>query len=331
MTKKKEQEIIFDDKEFDNFLNSFNNNYKNNKICVGDAVADTKIERLHSGSYNLDSILGGGLPYGRIVEVYGGEASGKTTTCLHAVREAQKKGERVAYIDMEHSLNPDFCKNIGIDISKLAIVQPDYGEQAIEMLHTIISSGLFKVVVVDSVAALTPKAEIEGEVGDHVIGRMAKLMSQLMRKINPEVHKTGTLLIMVNQTRSTIGGYGNPITTPGGKALKFFASIRLECARTGYVKQGDEPIGQTIKFKTVKNKVFSPFKSTIVTLIYGKGFSTEDEIIDSAVNKGIVTKKGSWYYYGDVTLGQGLAKAREMMESNEELTNEIIDKLNNNV
>ncbi len=290
---------------------------------------DTSIERLHSGSHNLDYVLGGGYPFGRIVEIYGGEGSGKTTACLHAVREAQKKGYRCAYIDLEHSLNPEFCKTIGVDLSKLAIVQPDFGEQAIEMAHEIVSSGVFRVVVVDSVAAITPKAEIEGDVGDAVIGKTAKLMSQMMRVITPVVHKSNTLMLFVNQVRDKIGGYGGTKTTTGGKALRFYATIRLDAARIGYIKQGEDAIGQTVRFRTVKNKMFSPYKTADVALIYEKGFSAEDEILEVAVAEDIVQKKGAWYYYGDVTLGQGLAKARIMLEDNPELLEEITEKIKN--
>lgn len=323
MAKKKSDELA----DMESFMKDFNTQYKDNLITTDDNSLSMNIDRIHSGSYNLDDILGGGFPYGRIVEIYGAESSGKSSLCLTVCGIAQKEGHNVAYIDMEQALNPEFSKTLGVDISKLYKVQPDYGEQAIEMLHKIVGSGLFKIVVVDSVATLTPKREIEGEVGDAVIGVQAKLMSQMLRVINPVVRKNGVLLIFVNQIRSNVGGYGQANVTTGGKGLKFYASVRLEMTRTGQIKEGEEVVGQSIKVRTAKNKVYPPFKSTTLTFLYDRGFSTEDEIIDVAVHKSIIQKKGAWYYYGDITLGQGIAKARQMILDNPELKEEIINKL----
>ena len=282
-----------------------------------------------TGSTALDVALGiGGLPRGRIVEIYGPESSGKTTVALHAVASAQKAGGNAAFIDAEHALDPVYAKALGVDTDNLLVSQPDTGEQALEITDMLIRSGGLDIIVVDSVAALVPKAEIEGEMGDSHVGLQARLMSQALRKITGALSATGTTAIFINQLREKIGVFfGNPETTTGGKALKFYASVRIDVRRAQTLKDGDQPVGNRTKAKVVKNKMAPPFKQAEFDIVYGKGISREGSIIDMGVEAGIVRKSGSWFTYGDDQLGQGKENVRQFLVDNPELANEIEQKI----
>lgn len=282
-----------------------------------------------TGSVALDVALGvGGLPRGRIVEVYGPESSGKTTVALHAVASAQRAGGNAAFIDAEHALDPVYAKALGVDIDNLLVSQPDTGEQALEITDMLVRSGGLDIIVIDSVAALVPKAEIEGEMGDSHVGLQARLMSQALRKITGALSSTGTTAIFINQLREKIGVFfGNPETTTGGKALKFYASVRLDVRRIGGLKDGDQPVGNRTRVKVVKNKMAPPFKQAEFDIVYGKGISREGSIIDMGVEAGIVRKSGSWFTYGDDQLGQGKENVRQFLVDNPELANEIEQKI----
>ena len=282
-----------------------------------------------TGSVALDVALGvGGLPRGRIVEVYGPESSGKTTVALHAVASAQRAGGNAAFIDAEHALDPVYAKALGVDIDNLLVSQPDTGEQALEITDMLVRSGGLDIIVIDSVAALVPKAEIEGEMGDSHVGLQARLMSQALRKITGALSSTGTTAIFINQLREKIGVFfGNPETTTGGKALKFYASVRIDVRRAQTLKDGDQPVGNRTKAKVVKNKMAPPFKQAEFDIVYGKGISREGSIIDMGVEAGIVRKSGSWFTYGDDQLGQGKENVRQFLVDNPELANEIEQKI----
>ncbi|MEO8659426.1 MAG: recombinase RecA [Bryobacteraceae bacterium] len=273
-----------------------------------------------TGSVSLDAALGvGGLPRGRVVEIFGPESSGKTTIALHAIAEAQRAGGLAAFIDAEHAIDPAYCKRLGVDIDNLLISQPDNGEQALEIAHSLMQSQIIDIVVVDSVAALVPKAELDGEMGDCHVGLHARLMSQALRKLTGVVARSNTLLIFINQIREKIGVvFGNPETTTGGRALKFYSSVRLEVRRAGTIKDGDKITGSRTKIKVVKNKVAAPFREVEIDLIHGEGISREGDLIDTGVTLGIVEKSGSWLSYGGERIGQGRENARTFLKEHPE-------------
>jgi len=291
--------------------------------------ASMNVESISTGSLTLDLALGiGGLPRGRIVEIFGPESSGKTTVALHAVAEAQKAGGDAAFIDVEHALDPVYAKALGVDIDNLLVAQPDTGEQALEICEALVRSGAIDIVVIDSVAAMVPRAEIEGEMGDSHVGIQARLMSQALRKLTGIVSKSNTICIFINQLREKIGVmYGNPETTPGGRALKFYSSVRLDVRRIETLKIGTEMVGNRTRVRVVKNKVAPPFKEGEFDIMYGRGISKEGEILDMAVKLNIVQKSGSWFNYGDVKLGQGRDNSKRFILENPELLKELEDKI----
>ncbi|HLS34727.1 MAG TPA: recombinase RecA [Bacillota bacterium] len=284
-----------------------------------------EINSIPSGSLALDVALGiGGYPRGRVVEIYGPESSGKTTVALHAIAEAQKQGGHAAFIDAEHALDPNYARALGVNIEDLLLSQPDTGEQALEIAEALVRSGAIDIVVVDSVAALVPKAEIEGEMGDSHVGLQARLMSQALRKLSGAINKSDTIAIFINQIREKVGVmFGNPEVTPGGRALKFYSSIRLEVRRAETLKQGNDMVGNKTRLKIVKNKVAPPFKEAMVDIMYGKGISKEGELLDIGSELDIVTKSGAWYSYKDERLGQGRENAKQFLMENEEIRDEI--------
>lgn len=286
-------------------------------------------EVISTGSIGLDMALGiGGLPKGRVVEIYGPESSGKTTLAIHVIAEAQKKGGMCAFIDAEHAFDSVYAQKLGVDIDNLLISQPDYGEQALEIADRLILSGALDVVVIDSVAALVPKSELEGEMGDSKMGLQARLMSQALRKLTATIHKTNSCCIFINQLREKIGVmFGNPETTTGGNALKFYASVRLDIRRMAQIKDGEESIGNHVKVKVVKNKVAPPFRLAEFDIIYGEGISKVGEIIDMGVDLGIIQKSGSWFSYNNDKLGQGRESVKQLMLDNPEMANEIEAKI----
>ena len=287
------------------------------------------MEVVSTGSIGLDVALGiGGLPRGRVVEIYGPESSGKTTIATHVIAEAQKKGGMCAFIDAEHAFDSNYARKLGVDVDNLLISQPDYGEQALEIADRLILSGALDVVVIDSVAALVPKGELEGEMGDSKMGLHARLMSQALRKLTATISKTNTICIFINQLREKIGVmFGNPETTTGGNALKFYASVRLDIRRMTQIKDGEEAIGNHVKVKVVKNKVAPPFRSAEFDIIFGEGISKMGEVIDMGVEFGIVQKSGSWFSYGSDKLGQGRDSVRQLLHDNPELAAEIEAKI----
>jgi recombination protein RecA len=287
------------------------------------------MEVVSTGSIGLDVALGiGGLPRGRVIEIYGPESSGKTTIATHVIAEAQKKGGMCAFIDAEHAFDSNYAKKLGVDVDNLLISQPDYGEQALEIADRLILSGALDVVVIDSVAALVPKGELEGEMGDSKMGLHARLMSQALRKLTATISKTNTICIFINQLREKIGVmFGNPETTTGGNALKFYASVRLDIRRMAQIKDGEEAIGNHVKVKVVKNKVAPPFRSAEFDIIFGEGISKMGEVIDMGVEFGIINKSGSWFSYGSDKLGQGRDSVRQLLLDNPELASEIEAKI----
>lgn len=298
-------------------------------IRLGDKEVE-HIEAISTGSLGLDIALGiGGVPKGRIVEIYGPESSGKTTLALQIIAEAQKKGGICAFIDAEHALDIHYAKKLGVDIENLFISQPDFGEQALEILETIARSGAVDVIVVDSVAALTPKAEIDGDMGDAHVGLQARLMSQALRKITSILHKMNTTVIFINQIRMKIGmiGYGSPETTTGGNALKFYASVRIDIRRVGAIKQGDSNIGNKSRAKVVKNKVAPPFREAEFDIMFGEGISLEGEIIDYGVKLEIIDKSGTWFSFDTIKLGQGRENAKQFLKENKEVREQIKERI----
>ena len=283
------------------------------------------IETIPSGCLSLDIALGiGGYPKGRIVEIYGPESSGKTTFALHAIAEAQKAGGRAAFIDAEHSLDPQYASKLGVNINDLLLSQPDNGEQALEICEALVRSGAISIIVIDSVAALVPQAEIEGEMGDSHVGLQARLMSQALRKLSGVISKTNTIAIFINQLREKVGVmFGNPETTPGGKALKFYSSVRLEIRRSEQIKDGTDVIGNKTSIKVVKNKMAPPFKSCVVDIMYGEGVSRAGELIDLASEAKIIEKTGAWYSYNGEKLGQGKENVKALLKNNPAITDEI--------
>src|ERR1700704_268635 len=286
-------------------------------------------EVISTGSIGLDVALGiGGLPKGRVVEIYGPESSGKTTIAIHVIAEAQKKGGMCAFIDAEHAFDSTYAKKLGVDVDNLLISQPDYGEQGLEIADRLILSGAIDVVVIDSVAALVPKSELEGEMGDSKMGLQARLMSQALRKLTATINKTHTVCIFINQLREKIGVmFGNPETTTGGNALKFYSSVRLDIRRIAQIKDGEEAVGNRVKVKVVKNKIAPPFRQAEFDIVFGEGISKMGEIIDMGVEFGIVNKSGSWFSYGSDKLGQGRDSVRQLLHDNPELASEIEAKI----
>jgi len=297
------------------------------KLGQKGAVAD--IKSTSTGSLGLDIALGiGGLPKGRVVEIYGPESSGKTTLTLHAIAEEQKKGGICAFVDAEHALDPQYARKLGVDIDELLISQPDTGEQALEITDSLVRSGAVSMVVIDSVAALTPKAELEGDMGDAQVGAQARLMSQAMRKLTGSISKTGCTVVFINQIRMKIGVmFGSPETTTGGNALKFYSSVRLDIRRIGAIKDRDEVVGNATRVKVVKNKVAPPFKQVEFDIMYGEGISKTGELLDLGVKAGIVEKSGSWYSYGDERIGQGRVNAKKFLTEHKKTAWEIEDKI----
>lgn len=313
-------------KALENALSQIEKNYgKGTVMKLGDTSSNMNIETVSTGSISLDIALGiGGLPKGRIIEIYGPESSGKTTVALHCVAEVQKKGGIAGFIDAEHALDPTYAKNIGVDIDNLYISQPDNGEQALEITETMVRSGALDIVIVDSVAALVPKAEIDGEMGDSHVGLQARLMSQALRKLTAVINKTNCVVIFINQLREKVGVmYGNPETTTGGRALKFYSSVRLDVRRIQTIKQGDEMVGNRTRVKVVKNKVAPPFKEAEFDIMFGEGISRMGDIIDIAADKGIIVKSGSWYSYQGNKIGQGRENAKAYLKENPEVYDEI--------
>jgi recombination protein RecA len=301
---------------------------KGTVMKLGDNAIDD-IESISTGSISLDIALGiGGIPKGRVVEIYGPEASGKTTLAIHAIAEVQKKGGIAAFIDAEHAFDRFYAQKLGVDIANLLISQPDNGEQALEITENLIRSGAIDIIVIDSVAALTPKSEIEGEMGDSKMGLQARLMSQALRKLTATISKTGCCCVFINQLREKIGVmFGNPETTTGGNALKFYASVRLDIRRVNQIKEGDVVVGNRVKVKVVKNKVAPPFRTAEFDLIYGHGISKIGEIVDLGTEHNIIKKSGSWFSYGDSKLAQGREAVKQLLADNPELSDEIEAKI----
>ena len=296
---------------------------------LGDAASKISVSTIPSGCLELDLALGvGGIPRGRIIEIYGPESSGKTTIALHIIAEAQKLGGTAAFIDAEHALDPVYAENLGVDVDELYVSQPDTGEDALEICETLVRSGAMDVVVIDSVAALVPKAEIEGDMGDSHVGLQARLMSQALRKMTGIISKSNTILVFINQLREKVGVmFGNPETTTGGRALKFYASRRLDVRRVDSIKNGNEVVGNRTRIKVVKNKVAPPFKTAEFDIIYGEGISKESSVLDLAIANKIISKSGAWYYYGDMRMAQGRDNARLFLKDNSELCDEIEAKI----
>ncbi len=306
---------------------------KGSIMRMGDSDIGEDIQAVSTGSLGLDIALGiGGLPRGRVVEIYGPESSGKTTLTLSVIAQMQKMGGVAAFIDAEHALDPQYAAKLGVNVPDLLISQPDTGEQALEIADMLVRSGSVDIVVVDSVAALTPRAEIEGEMGDSHMGLQARLMSQALRKLTGNIKRTNTLVIFINQIRMKIGVmFGNPETTTGGNALKFYASVRLDIRRIGAIKRGDEVIGSETRVKVIKNKVAPPFKQAEFDILYGEGISREGEIIELGVNAKLVEKAGAWYSYNGEKIGQGKDNAREFLRAHPEIANEIDAKIRANM
>lgn len=313
----------------DKVLATIEKQYGEGSIMKLGQDAKLNIDSIPTGALALDIALGiGGIPKGRIIEIYGPESSGKTTIALHIVAESQKLGGNAAFIDAEHALDPGYAKKLGVDVENLIISQPDTGEQALEITEALVRSNAVDIVVIDSVAALVPKTEIDGEMGQATIGLQARLMSQALRKLTGAINKSKAAVIFINQLREKVGViYGNPETTTGGRALKFYSTIRLDVRRIEIIKKGDSPIGSRVRVKVVKNKVAPPFKEAEVDIMYGTGISKTGNILDVAVDMGIVKKAGSWYSYNDEKLGQGREKSKDFLDSNPNLLKEIENKV----
>lgn len=301
---------------------------KGSIMRLGDQAIEN-VEAIPSGSVALDLALGvGGFPRGRVIEIYGPESSGKTTLAIHAIAEVQKQGGIAAFIDAEHAFDQFYAKNLGVDTENLLISQPDHGEQALEITENLIRSGAIDLIIIDSVAALTPKAEIEGEMGDSKMGLQARLMSQALRKLTSTISRTGATCIFINQLREKIGVmFGNPETTTGGNALKFYSSVRLDIRRSSQIKQGEDVIGNRVKVKVVKNKVAPPFRKAEFDIMYGNGISRSGEVIDMGVELNVIKKSGSWFSYGETKLGQGRDAVKQLIEDNPELMEELEGKI----
>ena len=318
-----------EDKALDQVLADIEKQFGKGSIMKLGSDAHLNIEASSSGSISLDIALGvGGYPKGRIVEIYGPESSGKTTFALHAIAEVQKTGGRAAFIDAEHALDPVYAKNLGVDLDNLLLSQPDTGEQALDICEALVKSGVIDLVVIDSVAALVPQAEIEGEMGDAHVGLQARLMSQALRKLSGVLNKTKTTAIFINQLREKVGVlFGNPETTPGGRALKFYSSVRLEVRRADQIKQGDKVIGNKTNVKVVKNKVAPPFRTCSLDIMYGEGVSKEGEIVDLASEIDLLEKSGAWYSYQGEKIGQGKENVKLLLKENPDLRDELEEKI----
>jgi recombination protein RecA len=316
-------------KELEETLQMIRSKFGEESIMLLGEVPKVDVEAIPTGSIGLDEALGvGGLPRGRVVEIFGPESSGKTTLTLHVIAEAQKRGGICAFIDAEHALDPDYAQKIGVNIGDLAISQPDTGEQALEIVESIVRTGQFDVVVIDSVAALTPRDEIEGEMGAQHVGKQARLMSQALRKLTAIIAKSKTVVIFINQIRMKIGiVYGSPETTPGGNALKFYSSVRIDIRRTQQIKKGEDVVGSRTKVKVVKNKVAAPFKQVEFDIMYNEGISREGEILALAEQHKIIKKSGAFYKYQDETIGQGYDNTRKYLRDNPTFTEEIMEKI----
>ena len=313
-------------------LEKINKTYGKNTINRVKDLDAIEIERISTGSLKLDMVLKGGYPRGRIIEIYGPESSGKTTLALHSIAEVQRNGGNAAFIDAEHALDLEYAEALGIDTDALIISQPDYGEQALEIADMLARSKEVDIIVIDSVSALVPKSELEGEMGDASVGKQARLMSQAMRKLPSAANKSGTTIIFINQIRMKIGVmFGNPETTSGGNALKFAASVRLDVRRSSQVKDGQVVVGNDVKIKVVKNKTGRPYQVVDAYIEYGKGFVKEKEVLDLAVDLDIIQKAGSWFSYRDTKLGQGKVSVIQLLRDNPELTDELIEKILKNV
>src|SRR5210317_2168037 len=328
-TKDKEMDIKEKNKALEAAIAQITDNFGKGSVMKLGQRRAMDIESISTGSLSLDLALGiGGLPKGRIIEVYGPESSGKTTLALQVVAEAQKVGGICAFVDAEHALDPVYAKKLGVNTEELLISQPDTGEQALEIADTLVKSGSISVIVIDSVAALTPKAEIEGEMGDHHVGLQSRLMSQALRKLTGSISNTNTMMLFINQIRMKIGVmFGSPETTSGGNALKFYASVRLDIRRTGAIKRGDEIIGNETRVKVVKNKVAPPFKQCEFEILYGEGSSREGELIDLGVKNGMIEKSGAWYSYNEERIGQGKDNVRTFLREHPEMADEIEQRI----
>src|SRR5690625_4161389 len=312
-------------KALDHAMKQIEKDYGKGAIMKLGDRGNRKIDTVSTGSLAIDVALGaGGYPKGRVIEIYGPESSGKTTVALHAIASVQKEGGTAAFIDAEHALDPSYAKNLGVDTDNLLLSQPDTGEQGLEIADALVSSGAIDILVIDSVAALVPRAEIDGEMGDTHVALQARLMSQAMRKLSGTISKTGTIAIFINQIREKVGiMFGNPETTPGGRALKFYSSVRLEVRRAESIKEGSDMVGNRTRIKVVKNKVAPPFKEAMVDIMYGEGISREGEILDIGSELDIVEKSGAWYAYKEERLGQGRENAKKFLQENEAMSTEI--------
>lgn len=329
MVKEKSDGLIDKDDALKEALKAIERAYGKGSVMLMGEKTHVDVDAIPSGSLLLDEVLGvGGYPRGRIIEIYGPESSGKTTLALHAVAEAQKKGGRAAYVDAEHAIDPEYAAKLGVDIDELILSQPDSGEQALEIVDMLAQSGAIDIIIVDSVAALVPQAELDGVMSDNQVGLQARLMSKGMRKLAAILDKSGCLVIFINQLREKVGViYGNPETTPGGRALKFYATIRLDLRRAEAIKAGADLIGNSVKVKVVKNKVAPPFKACQIDIIYGKGISKEGEILDLAVEHNFVNKTGNWYEYNGEKIGNGREAGKSWLKEHPDISQELENKI----
>jgi recombination protein RecA len=329
MIEEKQKEILEKRKALESALASIERRFGKGSIMPLKSAERVKVEAIPTGSLALDIATGvGGIPRGKIIEIFGPESSGKTTLALHVIAEAQKRGGIAVFIDAEHALDPKYAQKIGVDVDNLYISQPDYGEQALEIAESLLRSGAVDVIVIDSVAALVPKDELEGEIGEAHVGKQARLMAQALRKLKSLAHNANAAVIFINQLREKIGVmFGNPETTPGGRALKFFADMRLDVRRVGDAKEGDNKVGSRVRVKVVKNKLAPPFKEAEFDMIYGEGICKLCDLIDTASELGVIKKSGAWYSYGETRLGQGRDQAKKFLQENPELAQEIEKKV----
>lgn len=329
MIEEKQKEILEKRKALESALASIERRFGKGSIMPLKSAERVKVEAISTGSLALDIATGvGGIPKGKILEIFGPESSGKTTLALHVIAEAQKKGGIAVFIDAEHALDPKYAQKIGVDVDNLYISQPDYGEQALEIAESLLRSGAVDVIVIDSVAALVPKDELEGEIGEAHVGKQARLMAQALRKLKSLAHNANAAVIFINQLREKIGVmFGNPETTPGGRALKFFADMRLDVRRVGDAKEGDNKVGSRVRVKVVKNKLAPPFKEAEFDMIYGEGICKLCDLIDTASELGVIKKSGAWYSYGETRLGQGRDQAKKFLQETPELAQEIEKKV----